>query len=183
MPGIPSLSFHVLFKLFWIWRNESFSFVLLGFWLVICFGTWEMTSDCPSESYVLKIMAWDFKKKGLVFQVVWFFSCFQMFNNFVVVFPSSLVFSAPWIKCDLVGEWALSCFPLLNSSHDDRGYLNNCKSFILFLIASQASFSQALQDAPAGMMMSLPRQPGIPGEWSSIHLRDSTHAEHRICYA
>lgn len=35
----------------------------------------------------------------------------------------------------------------------------------------------------SGMIMSLPGQPGILGEWSSIHLHDSTHAEHRICYA
>lgn len=100
---------------------------------------------------VLKIIAWVSRKKGLALQVIWSFSCLQVFNNFVVVFPSSQIFSALWIKCDLVGEWTLSCFPpLLNPSHDDKEYLNKCKSFILFLTASQASFSQALQGAPAG---------------------------------
>lgn len=56
---------------------------------------------------ILKIIVCDFRKKGLVLQLIWLFNCFQTFNNFVVVFPSSHVFSAPWIKCDLVGEWAL----------------------------------------------------------------------------
>lgn len=55
------------------------------------------------------------------------------------------------MKWDLVGEWALSYFPPLpNPSHDDKECLNKCISFILFLTASQASFSQALQDVPAG---------------------------------